>query len=199
GSDTAVLIAYVDGLNFTGSTLSENLEGLRLVASSNASISANRFIRNQISFVPLVSQRILFDHNDVIHSALQAYIGSGNDVRWDAGYPGGGNYWSDRTTPDRCGGPDQTVCPQPDGIADVPDLFAVGGQDRYPLIRPFTGPALPPTAGVVMTPAFPSLDIPITFDGSGSYDEDGVILSGDWTFGDGAVASGMVVTHAYSW
>ncbi len=197
--DIAVLVAYVDGLNFTGNVLQENLEGLRLFASSNASISDNRFIRNQIPFVPLDSRGILFAHDDVIHNTVQAYVATGNDVRWDAGYPDGGNYWSDRTTPDRCSGPDQTTCSGSDGIADSPYAFGQGAQDRYPLMRPFVGPAVPPSPDIVWTPTSPAVEETASFNGSRSVDEDGLILSYLWDFGDGSSASGTSVLHGYVW
>jgi len=38
----------------------------------------------------------------------------------------------------------------------------------------------------------------ITFDASSSYDQDGSIAGYFWTFGDGANATGMIVTHAYA-
>ncbi len=38
----------------------------------------------------------------------------------------------------------------------------------------------------------------ITFDGSGSYDPDGSIVSYTWDFGDGTTATGQTVTHAYA-
>lgn len=38
----------------------------------------------------------------------------------------------------------------------------------------------------------------VTFDGSASFDPDGVIVNFAWDFGDGTFASGPVVTHAYS-
>jgi len=38
----------------------------------------------------------------------------------------------------------------------------------------------------------------ITFDGSKSYDNDGTIVSYQWTFGDGAIGTGMNPTHKYS-
>lgn len=39
---------------------------------------------------------------------------------------------------------------------------------------------------------------PLTFDGTGSSDLDGTIVSYDWDFGDGATASGSRVTHSYA-
>jgi len=38
----------------------------------------------------------------------------------------------------------------------------------------------------------------VTFDGSASYDPDGVVVAWNWDFGDASTASGKVVTHAYS-
>ncbi len=38
----------------------------------------------------------------------------------------------------------------------------------------------------------------VTFNGSGSYDADGSIVSHAWSFGDGATASGATVAHAYA-
>ncbi len=39
---------------------------------------------------------------------------------------------------------------------------------------------------------------PIAFDGAGSYDPDGTIVSYAWTFGDGATATGVAPTHTYA-
>jgi hypothetical protein len=39
----------------------------------------------------------------------------------------------------------------------------------------------------------------LAFDGSGSSDEDGTILSHEWDFGDGGVASGATPTHSYGY
>ncbi|MBI2659191.1 S8 family serine peptidase [Candidatus Woesearchaeota archaeon] len=41
-------------------------------------------------------------------------------------------------------------------------------------------------------------DVPVTFDGSGSYDIDGNIISYEWDFGDGTTGIGMTTTHSYS-
>ena len=40
--------------------------------------------------------------------------------------------------------------------------------------------------------------VSITFDGSGSYDTDGSIVSYDWDFGDGNTATGVSPAHAYA-
>ena len=38
----------------------------------------------------------------------------------------------------------------------------------------------------------------VTFNGSGSYDPAGTIVSYDWDFGDGTVGSGQIITHEYA-
>ncbi|MDR9451713.1 MAG: PKD domain-containing protein, partial [Acidimicrobiia bacterium] len=38
----------------------------------------------------------------------------------------------------------------------------------------------------------------ITFDGSGSTDSDGTIVSYEWTFGDGGTGTGVSPTHIYA-
>jgi len=43
-----------------------------------------------------------------------------------------------------------------------------------------------------------SIDEPITFNASDSYDPDGAIVSYHWNFGDGADGQGAVVNHAYA-
>jgi PKD repeat protein/uncharacterized protein YjiK len=43
-----------------------------------------------------------------------------------------------------------------------------------------------------------TIDVPVQFDGSGSSDVDGTILSYDWDFGDGATGSGANPTHTYA-
>ncbi|MGD8587508.1 MAG: PKD domain-containing protein [Chromatiales bacterium] len=43
-----------------------------------------------------------------------------------------------------------------------------------------------------------TVDIPLSFDGSGSNDPDGSIVAYDWDFGDGSTGSGVSPTHTYS-
>ena len=59
-------------------------------------------------------------------------------------------------------------------------------------------PNKPPVANFTYSPERPIANQTITFDASFSYDPDGTIVSYEWDFGDGATASGVVVTHVYS-
>ncbi len=55
-------------------------------------------------------------------------------------------------------------------------------------------PNVPPTAAFTSTAA----DLALSVNGSGSTDSDGTITSYSWTFGDGAVASGITASHTYA-
>jgi hypothetical protein len=69
---------------------------------------------------------------------------------WDAGYPAGGNYWTDYAGADRCRGPAQDDCSAPDGLGDTPYVIDADSRDRYPLIRlpGSEGDAIPPTLSI---------------------------------------------------
>jgi PKD repeat protein len=56
---------------------------------------------------------------------------------------------------------------------------------------------LAPTA-VFSGPVTAAISQTVQFDGSGSSDPDGQIVSYDWDFGDGAVGAGITVTHLYT-
>ncbi|MEM3010208.1 MAG: PKD domain-containing protein [Candidatus Bathyarchaeia archaeon] len=56
----------------------------------------------------------------------------------------------------------------------------------------------PPVAQFDYSPKPPKVGDVIVFDASASYDPDGTIISYDWDFGDGATASGKIVSHSYS-
>ena len=60
---------------------------------------------------------------------------------------------------------------------------------------------LPPNQPPVSDPNGPytgTEGVPITFDGSGSYDLDGTIVSYAWNFGDGDTGTGVSPTHTYA-
>jgi PKD repeat protein len=56
----------------------------------------------------------------------------------------------------------------------------------------------PPVAAVSATPASGTAPLQVAFNGSGSHDPDGSIVSYAWNFGDGGTASGATATHTYT-
>jgi PKD repeat protein len=59
-------------------------------------------------------------------------------------------------------------------------------------------PNLPPVASFTDSAEIVSTGDNIQFDGSGSYDNDGTIVSYMWDFGDGTTATGVTTEHAYA-
>lgn len=114
---------YGVGVSYTTSSLAEGnyisnfSVGFSLESATGWQIFGNRF------------------YNNTLQAADVSSTGAGN--LWDGGYPTGGNEWSDYAGHDDCSGPNQDVCPNPDGIGDTPYTFP-GNEDRYPLM-PRTG------------------------------------------------------------
>ncbi|MEW5900688.1 MAG: PKD domain-containing protein [Acidobacteriota bacterium] len=69
-----------------------------------------------------------------------------------------------------------------------------------------TGPPPPPpppptgnpVASFSCTPNSGSAPLPVSFDGTSSYDSDGTIVSYSWNFGDGGTGSGSITSHTYT-
>jgi len=59
------------------------------------------------------------------------------------------------------------------------------------------GGNVPPVADILVEPASGDLDTLFSFDGRGSSDSDGSIVSYGWQFGDGSSGSGATVSHQY--
>lgn len=101
--------------------------------------------------------------------------GTGTGPNPTHAYAAAGNYTATLTVTDNCGATstcEATVTiTQPENI---PPTCDAGG--------PYAGPA----------------NAPIQFDGTGSSDPDGTIVSYEWDFGDGATGSGATPTHTYT-
>jgi PKD repeat protein len=61
---------------------------------------------------------------------------------------------------------------------------------RTDVIRPVADPNGPYTDGVIGEP--------VIFDGTGSYDPDGIIVDYNWDFGDGSTGTGLTPMHIYA-
>jgi parallel beta-helix repeat protein len=105
--------------------------------SFNNSVSENN-IRNNNWGVYLDSSsdnKIL--HNNFLDNNIQAYSStSGYANVWDAGYPSGGNYWSNYTGVDTKNGLYQNQTGS-DGIGDTPYVIDANNTDHYPLMGTF--------------------------------------------------------------
>jgi len=107
--------------------------GILATESENVTVAGNEIRDNPYGVYLSGARRSWIYHNNFIRNEVQAVDKVGGN-HWDAGYPGGGNYWSNYTGTDRCRGPRQDACPDPDGIGDVPVQIVNRTQDRYPLM-----------------------------------------------------------------
>ena len=75
-------------------------------------------------------------HNNFIDNREQVIVLENSKNTWHAGYPKGGNYWSDHVNDDQYSGPSQDQ-PGSDGICDTPYIMDDENIDKYPLVNPF--------------------------------------------------------------
>jgi len=75
----------------------------------------------------------------------------------------------------------------------VDDDGAVGSKTASIIVK-----NRPPVADLSTSAAILDKEETVTFNASGSYDPDGIIVSYSWDFGDGTTATGITVSHAYS-
>jgi len=111
--------------------------GILLNSSSNCnSIIGNRVTANNGCGIGLFSgSGNTIYHNNFMGNNQKVYSDWGNV--WDAGYPFGGNYWSDYAGVDKKSGPNQDQLGS-DGIGDTGYTIENNNTDRYPLMQPWT-------------------------------------------------------------
>ena len=80
-----------------------------------------------------------------------------------------------------------------------PDWIAISNNDSLrPVLKATISEQKAPVADFTYNPEDPIIDETITFDASISTDEDGIISTYNWDFGDGTTALGVSVEHSYS-
>jgi len=204
-SDAGLRVEWGSNITIARTNFTSNQQyGMRGWNTTDLSVVENTFRGNYIGLIISKTTNASLYHNNFIHNGLrpEEVVDEGtNGSRWDGGYPIGGNYWSYADTVDQCSGVAQDVCGVPDGIADAPVAVGIGDADRYPLMRPYGIPSIPPVAQID-APDDPYFRLTVTevmdFNAWRSYDADGVILAYEWDFGDGMKGTGDYVTHAWS-
>src|SRR2546422_821820 len=80
----------------------------------------------------------------------------------------------------------------------VTDVHGLSGSTS--VVVPIKNIILPPVARFTFTPALPTVNQTVTFDGTSSTDPNSgaTITAYSWSFGDGTAASGAVVNHSYA-
>lgn len=85
------------------------------------------------------------------------------------------------------------------GIPGIENYNAGVKYDRLTVYSNSTAiPNKPPTAKFLANPTSGIAPLTVHFDGSQSFDPDGVVRSYNWSFGDGLGSTGAIVDHVYS-
>ena len=165
-SQNGIYFLTSSNYNISYNEILDNGGGICIIGSTNGSMFRNKLLNNWVGFHIGSSSYNTITYNDVIlhgyygidtssgyshnntiyHNNFYGnkynYDGSqaadwpeGNN-RWDNGYPGGGNYWSDYDGFDNYNGPNQDILGG-DGIGDTPYFTDYDGTpDNYPLMEP---------------------------------------------------------------
>ncbi|MEM2336357.1 MAG: NosD domain-containing protein [Candidatus Bathyarchaeia archaeon] len=121
--------------------------GLTLFNSTSNTITYSVISNNTVSVCAYQSNGNVFHHNNFIDNAINVISNYLSPFQlpqstaysrnvWDAGYPSGGNYWSNYRGVDWYSGPYQNETGS-DGIADFSYRIDDNNQDRYPLMGKF--------------------------------------------------------------
>ena len=133
---------------------------VRLRDASNGVIMDNTILNSDYGFYNSFSNGNQIYHNNIIDNDVQAFDSGANT--WDDGYPSGGNYWSDWTTPDS----------NADGFVDNPYDIGFGNLDNWPFAR---------TNGWITNPLSAPMNLMIT-QGSATLTWDNGPQTGDWYY-----------------
>jgi parallel beta-helix repeat protein len=160
---TAAIGVTGDSNILTGNILANNYVGIYFLEGDNNTVVGNTIENSStIGIEFLYSSYNTIYHNNFVNNARQADDSLG--CVWDAGYPLGGNYWSDYLTRY----PNASEIDS-SGIGDTPYRIRLDNVDWYPLMEPFNS-----TFGALQTtPPRVSLGSPL----NQTYDDSGVPLN----------------------
>jgi len=166
---------------------SNGYNGMTFYNVKGAEVSCNLMEENWPSGIASMfnSSGLIAFHNNLINNSEQIWGG----MTLDAGYPTGGNYYSDYSGQDMMSGPDQDIT-GPDGIGDVPYMNASyeypSQRDRYPLMERFDSW---PRAVFNVSESSSIVDNTLIFNASSCWDlgEQSSALSVRWDFNDDGV------------
>ncbi|MCK4455226.1 MAG: right-handed parallel beta-helix repeat-containing protein, partial [Thermoplasmata archaeon] len=128
---------YSTNITITDNIIWDSLIGMDLVQGiSDVVVRNNTLVNNNWGIIVALGPHDLLLYHNIFSNTQQVMDVMGPENSWDNGYPSGGNYWSDYLGVDNCSGPNQDICPDPDGIGDTPYVIDIDSQDRYPLISP---------------------------------------------------------------
>ncbi len=127
------------GVEIYGGNASDSAIGFALVEVEGGNITGNTFYNDTEDFdieVGSLANTEVYWNNFIDGGGwyFDATGGTATSIDFANGYPGGGNYWSNWTSPDVEHGPDQNL-PGGDGIVDVPLEISGPYVDPYPLTR----------------------------------------------------------------
>ncbi len=129
---------YVSGNTIGGNGVGVIAPGPYMTQSGDIAIVQNEISNNGKGVILHFTFDSVVYHNNFDNNYVQAIDTNSTSNSWDNGYPSGGNFWSDYGGVDNCSGPNQDMCPSPDGIGDTPYVFS-DNQDNYPLMNPYSG------------------------------------------------------------
>jgi Periplasmic copper-binding protein (NosD)/Intracellular proteinase inhibitor/Bacterial Ig domain len=125
--------------------------GIDVLGSSNVLVAHNRVENGFVGINLDNSFLVSVHHNEILANEVQGREAGGGANAWVAGYPDGGNYWTDYQGVDHCGGISQDDCVSgPDGYGDTPYGLTPDSADYYPkMVADFAeGDVVPPTVAV---------------------------------------------------
>lgn len=114
--------------------------GVYSVQSSNSVFAGNNIVNNVCGVRLDRSFEDWLFHNNFVGNKQQVILCESVNV-WDAGYPCGGNYWSDYVGVDLARGEKQDQLGS-DGVGDIPYKFDENNLDRYPLVELWSPPPM---------------------------------------------------------